>query len=105
MPVMNGVVATQHLRHHDIRIPIVAVTGNALSEDVQAFLLFVCVLSSMLLTVESMILLFVLFEFVARFVFLTNVLMVLLSSSLNVSLTHVSNGTAELAPMLSLLRS
>ena len=32
MPVMNGVVATQILRSHGINLPIVAVTGNALSE-------------------------------------------------------------------------
>jgi CheY-like chemotaxis protein len=33
MPVMNGVVATQILRAHGISLPIVAVTGNALTED------------------------------------------------------------------------
>lgn len=39
MPVMNGVVATQILRSHGISIPIVAVTGNALTEDVNAFVM------------------------------------------------------------------
>jgi len=38
MPVMNGVVATQLLRHAGVTVPIVAVTGNALVEDVEAFL-------------------------------------------------------------------
>lgn len=37
MPIMNGVVATQILRSHGISVPIVAVTGNALQEDVEAF--------------------------------------------------------------------
>jgi CheY-like chemotaxis protein len=36
---MNGVVATQLLRHAGIRLPIIAVTGNALAEDVQAFMM------------------------------------------------------------------
>jgi CheY-like chemotaxis protein len=39
MPRMNGVVATQLLRHAGIRLPIIAVTGNALAEDVQAFMM------------------------------------------------------------------
>jgi len=39
MPIMNGVVATQILRRNGITIPIVAVTGNALAEDVSAFML------------------------------------------------------------------
>ena len=39
MPVMNGIQATLLLRRHGISIPIVAVTGNALAEDVNAFML------------------------------------------------------------------
>jgi CheY-like chemotaxis protein len=38
MPVLSGLEATTILRKQGIRIPIIAVTGNALAEDVQAFL-------------------------------------------------------------------
>jgi len=38
MPVMNGVEATQILRQHGVLLPIIAVTGNALAEDVNAFI-------------------------------------------------------------------
>jgi len=37
MPVMSGMLATRKLREMGVRIPIVAVTGNALAEDVVAF--------------------------------------------------------------------
>ena len=42
MPVMNGVEATQILRSHGVLIPIIAVTGNALAEDVNAFIAAGC---------------------------------------------------------------
>ena len=38
MPVMSGVAATKQLRAMGVKIPIHAVTGNALAEDVQEFL-------------------------------------------------------------------
>lgn len=38
MPVMNGFDATRELRSLHIAIPIVAVTGNALSEDIKLFM-------------------------------------------------------------------
>jgi len=37
MPVMDGLTATKALRDMGVRIPIVAVTGNALMEDQQLF--------------------------------------------------------------------
>lgn len=38
MPIMSGLEATTILRRHGVRVPVVAVTGNALSEDVEAFM-------------------------------------------------------------------
>lgn len=38
MPVMSGLDATRRLRSLGLHIPILALTGNALSEDRQAFL-------------------------------------------------------------------
>ena len=38
MPIMSGLEATALLRARGIRIPIIAVTGNALAEDVAAFM-------------------------------------------------------------------
>lgn len=38
MPVMSGIEATSFLRSHGIDTVIVACTGNALAEDVSAFL-------------------------------------------------------------------
>lgn len=38
MPVMSGLEATAHLRAHGIKVPVLAVTGNALQEDVTSFL-------------------------------------------------------------------
>jgi CheY-like chemotaxis protein len=37
MPIMTGVTATRILRQRGYTLPIVAVTGNALSEDVAIF--------------------------------------------------------------------
>jgi len=39
---MNGVEATQILRAHGVLLPIIAVTGNALAEDVNAFIAAGC---------------------------------------------------------------
>lgn len=38
MPVMSGLEATVFLRSRGLTLPILAVTGNALQEDVSAFL-------------------------------------------------------------------
>jgi CheY-like chemotaxis protein len=37
MPVMNGMDATRYIRDLGYDRPIIAVTGNALAEDQQAF--------------------------------------------------------------------
>jgi CheY-like chemotaxis protein len=37
MPIMTGVTATRILRERGYTLPIVAVTGNALAEDILAF--------------------------------------------------------------------
>ena len=39
MPVMDGVTATRLLREGGIALPVVGVTGNALEEDVQSFMM------------------------------------------------------------------
>jgi CheY-like chemotaxis protein len=38
MPVLNGPQTATHLRGMGVRIPIIAVTGNALADDMQSFL-------------------------------------------------------------------
>eukprot|EP00455_Lapot_gusevi_P044247 TRINITY_DN5499_c0_g1_i3.p1 TRINITY_DN5499_c0_g1~~TRINITY_DN5499_c0_g1_i3.p1 ORF type:complete len:104 (-),score=22.26 TRINITY_DN5499_c0_g1_i3:200-487(-) len=38
MPVMTGMEATKEIRTRGIRIPILALTGNALEQDKHAFL-------------------------------------------------------------------
>jgi two-component system sensor histidine kinase/response regulator len=38
MPVLNGVDACRILRDRGVQVPIIALTGNALAEDVDAFM-------------------------------------------------------------------